>query len=124
MHGDEEAENKVNLVSTSIGVITNQYKKYSDIKQIISSLISTHKLAKYKTGSAYVVERPKISADNAVEEKEKNNNILIAEPDEALSILLEATARLQGYSVKVVNEFDEILLNIYANYWTQETAKH
>ncbi len=108
MHGDEEAENKVNLVSTSIGVITNQYKKYSDIKQIISSLISTHKLAKYKTGSAYVVERPKISADNAVEEKEKNNNILIAEPDEALSILLEATARLQGYNVKVVNEFDEI----------------
>ena len=108
MHGDEEAEDKVNLVSTSIGVITNQYKKYSDIKQIISSLISTHKLAKYKTGSAYVVERPKISADNAVEEKEKNNNILIAEPDEALSILLEATARLQGYNVKVVNEFDEI----------------
>ena len=108
MHGDEEAEDKVKLVSTSIGVITNQYKKYSDVKQVISSLISTHKLAKYKTGSAYVVERPKISADNAVEEKEKNNNILIAEPDEALSILLEATARLQGYNVKVVNEFDDI----------------
>ena len=46
--------------------------------------------------------------DNAVEEKEPNNNILIAEPDEALSILLEATARLQGYNVKVVNEFEEI----------------
>ena len=108
MHGDEEAEDKVKLVSTSIGVITNQYKKYSDVKQVISALISTHKLAKYKTGSAYVVERPKISADNAVEEKEKNNNILIAEPDEALSILLEATARLQGYNAKVVNEFDDI----------------
>ena len=115
MHGDDEAENKVNLVSTSIGVITNKYKKYSDLKQIISSLISTHKLAKYKTGSAYVVERPKISADNAVEEKEKNNNLLIAEPDEALSILLEATARLQGYNVKVVNNFEDIF-TVLENY--------
>ena len=109
MHGDDSAEDKVNLVSTSIGVITNKYKKYNDVKQVISSLISTHKLAKYKTGSNYVMERPKISADNAVKEKEPNNNILIAEPDEALSILLEATARLQGYNVKVITEFDEIL---------------
>ncbi len=112
MHGDDEAENKVNLVSTSIGVISNKYKKYTDIKQVISSLISTHKLAKYKSNSAYIIERPKISADNAIEEKEKNNNILIIEPDEALSILLEATARLQGYNVKIINEFEEVLSKI------------
>ena len=108
MHGDDEAEDKVNLVSTSIGVITNQYKKYTDMKQVISSLISTHKLAQYKKGSNYVIERPQIMADNAVQNKEPNNKILIAEPDEALSILLEAAARLQGYIVKVINEFDEI----------------
>ena len=108
MHGDDEAEDKVNLVSTSIGVISNKYKKYTDLKQVVSSLISTHKLAKYKTESMYVIERPKIGADNGVEEQIQNNNILIAEPDEALSILLEATARLQGYNVRVVNEFDNI----------------
>lgn len=108
MHGDDEAEDKINLVSTSIGVISNKYKKYNDLKQVVSSLISTHKLAKYKTESAYVIERPKIGAENAVEEQTQNNNILIAEPDEALSILLEATARLQGYNVRVVSEFDDI----------------
>ncbi len=108
MHGDDSVEDKVNLVSTSIGVISNLYKNYTDLKQIISSLISTHKLAKYKTGSAFVVERPKIGAENAIEEKEFNKNILIAEPDEALSILLEATARLQGYNVKVISAFDDI----------------
>lgn len=112
MHGDDEAEDKVNLVSTSIGVISKNSKKYTDLKQVVSSLISTHKLAKYKTGSAYVIERPKISADNAVEEIEENRNILIAEPDESLSILLEATARLQGYIVKVVSTYDEIFENI------------
>lgn len=109
LHGDEKAEDKINLVSTSIGVISNKYKKYTDVKQIISSLISTHKLAKYKTGSAYVAERPKISADNAIEEKTPNKNILIAEPDEALSILLEATARMQGYKITVINDFENII---------------
>ncbi len=109
LHGDEKAEDKINLVSTSIGVISNKYKKYTDVKQIISSLISTHKLAKYKTGSAYVAERPKISADNAIEEKTPNKNILIAEPDEALSILLEATARMQGYKIAVINDFENII---------------
>lgn len=109
MSGDDEAEDKVSLVSTSIGIITNQYKKYTDIKEVIGSLITTHKLAKYKTGSNYIMERPKISADNAVIEKEINKNILIMEPDEALSILLEATAIMQGYKVRVVNEFDEII---------------
>lgn len=109
MSGDDEAEDKVSLVSTSIGIITNQYKKYTDIKEVIGSLITTHKLAKYKTGSNYIMERPKISADNAVVEKEINKNILIMEPDEALSILLEATAIMQGYKVRVVNEFDEII---------------
>ena len=73
MHGDDEAEDKVNLVSTSIGVISNKYKKYTDLKQVISSLISTHKLAKYKAESMYVIERPKIGADNGVEEQIQNN---------------------------------------------------
>ena len=112
MHGDDKAEDKVNLVSTSIGVISNEYKKYTDVKQIISSLISTHKLAKYKNTSAYVIERPKISADNAIEEKVENKNILIAEPDEALSILLEASARLQGFNVKVVSDYNDIFYAI------------
>ncbi len=108
MHGDDKAEDKVNLVSTSIGIISNRYKKYNDLKQTISSLISTHKLAKYKTGSSYIFERPEISAENAITNSEPNNNILIAEPDEALSVLLEATARLQGYNVKVASEFEDI----------------
>ena len=115
MHGDDKAEDKVSLVSTSIGVITNQYERYTDVKQVISSLISTHKLAQYKRGSSYVIERPKIMAENAVESGKMNNNILIAEPDEALSILLEASAKLQGYNVKVISDFDEIFdaLEVY-----------
>lgn len=108
MHGDDEAEDKINLVSTSIGIISNRYKNYTDTKQVISALIATHKLAKHKSKSAYVVKRPELSAVNAVEEKAENNNILIAEPDEALSILLEATAKMQGYNAKIVTDFEKI----------------
>lgn len=108
LRGDDTAEDKINLVTTSIGIISNIYKHYNDLKQVISSLIATHKLAKYKSGSNYVLECPKISADNAVEKKAENNNILIMEPDDALSILLEATAIMQGYKVKTVNEFNDL----------------
>ena len=110
MRGDDEAEDKISLMSTSIGIISNHHKKYFDVKEVISSLISTHKLAQYKSGSNYVMECPKIGAENAVEEKVENQNILIMEPDDALSILLEATALMQGYSVKVVNDFKSLFI--------------
>lgn len=108
MQGDENAGNKVSLVSTSIGIISNEYKTYNNLKQVVSSLISTHKLARLKTGSAYVFERPKLSATDSIEEMEFNNNILIVEPDEALSILLFATAEIQGYNALMINEYSEI----------------
>lgn len=108
MHGDEKAGNKISLVSTSIGVVSNEHKTYKNIKQVVNSLIATHKLAKLKHGSAYVIERPKISAEDAIEEKEYNNKVLIIEPDEALSLLLSTTAQFQGYETLVFNDYSEV----------------
>ncbi len=108
MQGDEKLGNKVSFVSTSIGIVSNQHKTYSNFRQVLSSLINMHKLAKYKQGSAFVMERPKISALDSVEEQEFNNKILIVEPDEALSVLLLATAQIQGYDAKVINNYSEI----------------
>ena len=108
MNGDEKLGNKVSLVSTSIGIVSNQYKHYSNFRQVINSLLSVHKLAKLKTGSAYIFERPKLGAVDAVEEKEFNNKILIIEPDEALSVLLSTTAQIQGYETEVINNYSEL----------------
>lgn len=107
-HGDENAENKIALVSTSIGIISNQYKSYNNFRQAINSLLATHKLAKMKTVSAYAVERPKLSAEDAVQEKDYNKKLLIIEPDEALSLLLQTMSEMQGYEVKVINDYSEI----------------
>lgn len=106
--GDETEGNKIALVSTSIGVISNEYSKYESLRQVVNSLISTHKLAELKTGSNYVFERPKLSAEDSVQAKDYNNNLLIIEPDEALSLLLSTTAQMQGYSPYVINDYANI----------------
>ena len=57
--------------------------------------------------SSFILERPKLSGDNSVENKLYNNNVMIIEPDEALSMLLSSTLELQGYEVFTLNNFDE-----------------
>ncbi|MDD3237094.1 MAG: response regulator [Candidatus Gastranaerophilales bacterium] len=107
-NGDEHAGNKVSLVSTSLGVVSNQYKNYTNVRQVVNALVSMLKLAKVKDGSAFIMERPKIAADNAVEDKTYNANILIIEPDEALSLLLSTTAQMQGYETMVLQDYSAI----------------
>ena len=47
---------------------------------------------------------------------ENNNNILIIEPDEALSTLLSSTLELQGYEVTKINTFDDFEDINFKNY--------
>ena len=109
LHGDDDAGKRVDLVSTSIGVISSEFQSYSTVSSVINSLFAACKLAKYNTKSSYVVERAKISADNAVLSKEHNNKILIAEPDEALNYLLKTTGEMQGYEVITISDYGQVM---------------
>ena len=95
------------LVSLNIGGISNEYRNYSTAGQAINSLILLHDLAKSDNKSAYILERPKLGGDGSVEDTLYNNNILIIEPDEALSMLLSSTLELQGYEVTTLNSFED-----------------
>ena len=106
LYGDDNAGKRVNLVSTSIGITSGDFKNYTSINPAISDLFAACKLAKYNPGSSYVVERAKLSAQDAVLDKDFNNKILIIEPDEALSFLLKTTGEMQGYEVAASNEYD------------------
>lgn len=102
LYGDDNAGKRVSLVSTSIGVISNEQKDYDTINAALTTLYSACKLARYSTSgtdSSYIVERTKLSAQDAVEDKEYNNKILVVEPDDALNYLLKTTAQMQGYEV-------------------------
>ena len=74
----------------------------------MNSLFYANKLSKNREGSNYAVERPQIAAENAVSDIETNNRILIMEPDEALSVLLEVSAGLMGFKAQILENYDEI----------------
>lgn len=108
LQGDERAGRRAEFVSSIIGVITNEFKKYTSPKEVINALVQTHNLAKQPAGSSYAIERPRISAVNAIEEQSFNNKIWILEEDDALSLLLSTTIELQGYDVETLSNTQTI----------------
>ena len=108
MNGDELAGRRSNFVHTTIGIVTNEFQRFSDTKQLFASLISIHDLANLPDRSNYLIERAKIPGQNAVEEKAYNNKIVIIEPDEAMNILLKTILELQGYEVLTASVFEEV----------------
>lgn len=111
LHGDDNAGKRISLVSTSIGIISSEFQTYTSVNVALNALFATGKLARLNTKSSYVVERAKISADNAVLNRDYNNKILILEPDEALNYLLKTTGEMQGYQVASAQDYD-IAMNL------------
>lgn len=111
LHGDDNAGKRISLVSTSIGIISSEFQTYTSVNAALNALFATGKLARLNTKSSYVVERAKISADNAVLNRDYNNKILILEPDEALNYLLKTTGEMQGYQVVSAQDYD-IAMNL------------
>ncbi len=110
MRGDEFAGRRSNFVHTTIGIITNEFIQYRDTNQLMHALLQIHRMADMPSKSNYLIERPRITAENAVE-NEINNKIFIIEEDEATRVLLTTILELQGYDVTVLqdlNEADEI----------------
>jgi DNA-binding response OmpR family regulator len=64
-------------------------------------------MANLPNKSNYLIERPKISAENAIN-NEENNKIFIIEEDEAMTLLLKTILDLQGYNVRTMHNIDEI----------------
>ena len=63
------------FVFTTIGVVSNEFKKYTNAKQVLNSLVQIHILAKKPTGSSFAIERPKLSSTAAVLKKDFNNKL-------------------------------------------------
>ena len=106
--GDDTPGNKIALVSVSIGIISNEYKKISGLKQALHELINTKSIAEQNSGSSYVYLRPQITAENSVQIKDYNARLFVYEPDEALSYLLETYAKMRGIEVKIIKSREEI----------------
>lgn len=106
--GDDTPGDKISLVSVSIGIISNEYKKITGLKQALHELISVKNIAEQNENSTYVYLRPQLTAEDSVEIKDYNAKLLIYEPDDALSFLLETHAKMRGIDVKTVKSEEEI----------------
>lgn len=104
LQGDERAGRRAEFVFTTIGVVSNEFKKYSKPQEVMNALIQTQALAKKPSGSSYAIERPKLGAAGAILEKDFNNKIWVLEEDEALSLLLSTTIDLEGYDVEALTD--------------------
>lgn len=102
LQGDERAGRRCEFVFTTIGIVSNEFRNYTSVQEIMNVLIQVHNLAKRPSGSSYAVERPKLSATDSILENEFNNKVWILEEDEALSLLLSTTINLQGYEVQTL----------------------
>lgn len=111
MQGDEFAGRRSNFVHTTIGVVTNEFQKYTDTAQILASLINIHNLANIPDRSNYLIERAKISAENSVLLNTYNNKIVIIEPDEAMTVLLKTILELQGYEIIIAENYQKFCSN-------------
>ncbi len=105
--GDNMAEKRSEFVHTTIGAIPSSTKKYSDSQELLNDLVNIHRLAKLPTKSNYLIERTKLSAEDAVMETSYNNKILIIEEDEAMTLLLSTILNLQGYKTYTQNSYSE-----------------
>ncbi len=115
LQGDEQAGRRTEFVFTTIGVVSNEFKKYTSPQQVLTSLFQTHRLAKKPSGSGYAIERPRLSTSEAILTKKFNNKVLVLEEDEALSFLLATTFELQGYDVEVIESAQAIGAMLSAN---------
>ncbi len=107
MKGDSQAGRRSNFVHTTIGVITNEFVPYKDSSQLFNALVQIHKLAKMPSKSNYLIERPQLVGETAVDFG-VNKRVLISEKDEALTILLKTILDLQGYDVIVMPDGKDI----------------
>lgn len=107
MRGDEFAGRRSNFVHTTIGVVTNEFIQYKDTTSLISALQQMHRMADLPSKSNYLIERPQISAEDAINENVYNNKILIIENDEAMKLLLTTILNLQGYEISTTDNLDK-----------------
>ncbi len=108
IRGEDFTEKRCEFIYSVTSGITSKTKHFRNEYELINELKQTYNIAKQKGSSTYLIERPKISAQNSVIEKEFNNKVMIIEKDNALALLLATSLGLKGYAAETYETIDEI----------------
>ena len=117
-YSTDEFENRFMLQSSDISkeekeplmrlnIASAEKTSENDYREVLNNLYELIKLCKNEEASSYIIDRIKLKGETAI--KEKNNKILIYEPDNALSYLLKNVCEMNDIEAKIVenkNEFE------------------
>ena len=105
---ENQIENRIPLVATSIGIVDSNTKNYFSLDDVLYSLINAHKLAKMQVGSVIVKDALMLSSAQKINEDE-NNRILVVEEDAATACLVVMTLDMQGYQTQAMSNYKNVL---------------
>lgn len=104
--GPKGVRRRVPLVSISIGITAKGRRNFASAVEIVQVARDMRYLAKSKTGSDWVSDRLRLSA-NEPGHKDNRIKILVVEPDASMSLLLRDTLEMEGYMVDVAHSANE-----------------
>lgn len=104
LDSDEKAGMRVPFVTSSIGIVSNEYRAFHDYKEAVGYAINTNKMAKLKNVSGWIYDRPRLSSSMQDLTESKRNKVLIMSADAAFAYLLRTTLEMQGYVIESVTK--------------------
>jgi DNA-binding response OmpR family regulator len=107
LSGDDKVGRRIPFVSVSIGVSSNKYRPFENYQDAVNSCRNVQRLAKAKTGSSWISDRPQLAGGEVYTKPQ--NEILIVGKDAALGYLLSTTLEMQGYSVETIDNPEEVI---------------
>ncbi len=115
-YSDGMPERKIPLMKLNIGIVNLESSNKRDEKEILTTLSELIKICSMSAHSTYIIDRTKLQGETA--RPKVKNRILIYEPDEALSYLIQAGCELkslEGKTIKNLNKIEENLKDFDPN---------
>ena len=103
---DGMPECKIPLMKLNIGIVNLENASHKGEKEILSTLNELIKICSMSKNSTYIIDRTKLQGETA--KAKLKNRILIYEPDEALSYLVQTGCELKSLEGKIIENLNKI----------------
>ncbi len=107
---DGMPECKIPLMKLNIGIINLDGASTKGEKEILGTLSELTKICSMSKKSTYIIDRTKLQGETA--QAKVKNRVLIYEPDEALSYLIQAGCELKSLEGKTIENLNKIEENL------------
>lgn len=106
---DERASLKVPLVYTSLGIVSNSYRKIDNYQTAINIANTMKELARHQLGSGWLLDRPLLASNEQISNLNEKHSVVVVETDAALAYLLTTTLEMEGYIVEATVNSEEAI---------------